>query len=455
MIKLSFHGACREVTGSCNLLEHEGQKFLVDCGIFQGERFAAERNLEDFHFDPAEIEYVFLTHAHVDHCGRLPKLYKDGFRGKIFCTEPTRDLAEIMLLDAARIIAHEALASGHEALYTEEDVAGLMNHFEILPYDQMSFIDDNIKLKFRDAGHILGSAFIELYIADEGRTKKIIFSGDLGNSPSPIIRDLEFADGADFVITESTYARGVHETKEEGINKLRQAIIETVGLGGVLMIPIFVIEKTQEILFELNYLMENRKIPRVPIFLDSPLAIKAVEIYRHYEDLYNRNSWNLIKSGDDIFDFPGLKFTLTKDESKKINVTQPPKVILASSGMCVGGRIPFHLKLNLDNKLNQLLFVAYQAQGSLGRKILQGDKTVFVDDQSVEVLAKISVINSFSSHADSLRIMNWLSHIKSPKPATIFVNHGEEESSNVLAEKITQELKIKPIVPELGMVYEL
>jgi len=334
-------------------------------------------------------------------------------------------------------------------------VAGLMNHFEILPYDQMSFIDDNIKLKFRDAGHILGSAFIELYIADEGRTKKIIFSGDLGNSPSPIIRDLEFADGADFVITESTYARGVHETKEEGINKLRQAIIETVGLGGVLMIPIFVIEKTQEILFELNYLMENRKIPRVPIFLDSPLAIKAVEIYRHYEDLYNRNSWNLIKSGDDIFDFPGLKFTLTKDESKKINVTQPPKVILASSGMCVGGRIPFHLKLNLDNKLNQLLFVAYQAQGSLGRKILQGDKTVFVDDQSVEVLAKISVINSFSSHADSLRIMNWLSHIKSPKPATIFVNHGEEESSNVLAEKITQELKIKPIVPELGMVYEL
>jgi len=455
MIKLSFHGACREVTGSCNLLEHEGQKFLVDCGIFQGERFAAERNLEDFHFDPAEIEYVFLTHAHVDHCGRLPKLYKDGFRGKIFCTEPTRDLAEIMLLDAARIIAHEALASGHEALYTEEDVAGLMNHFEILPYDQMSFIDDNIKLKFRDAGHILGSAFIELYIADEGRTKKIIFSGDLGNSPSPIIRDLEFADGADFVITESTYARGVHETKEEGINKLRQAIIETVGLGGVLMIPIFVIEKTQEILFELNYLMENRKIPRVPIFLDSPLAIKAVEIYRHYEDLYNRNSWNLIKSGDDIFDFPGLKFTLTKDESKKINVTQPPKVILASSGMCVGGRIPFHLKLNLDNKLNQLLFVAYQAQGSLGRKILQGDKTVFVDDQSVEVLAKISVINSFSSHADSPRIMNWLSHIKSPKSATIFVNHGEEESSNVLAEKITQELKIKPIVPELGMVYEL
>ena len=455
MIKLSFHGACRDVTGSCNLLDHDGKKFLVDCGIFQGERFAAERNLEDFHFDPKEIQYVFLTHAHVDHCGRLPKLYKDGFRGKIFCTEPTRDLAEIMLLDAARIIAHEALASGHEALYTEEDVAGLMDHFEILLYDQMSFIDDNIKVKFRDAGHILGSAFVELYILDSGREKKIVFSGDLGNSPSPIIRDLEFADGADYVVTESTYARGVHETKEEGVDKLRQAIIETVGLGGVLMIPIFVIEKTQEILFELNYLMENKKIPRVPIFLDSPLAIKAVEIYRHFEDLYNRNSWNLIKSGDDIFDFPGLKFTLTKEESKKINTTRPPKVILASSGMCVGGRIPFHLKLNLDNKLNHLLFVAYQAQGSLGRKILQGDKNVFVDDQSVEVLAKVSVINSFSSHADAPRIMNWLNHIKNPKPATIFVNHGEEESSNVLAEKITQELKIKSIVPELGMVYEL
>jgi len=455
MIKLSFHGACREVTGSCNLLEHEGKKFLVDCGIFQGERFSAERNLEDFHFDPKEIAYVFLTHAHVDHCGRLPKLYKDGFRGQVFCTEPTRDLTEIMLLDAARIIAHEAMAAGHEALYTEEDVEGLMNHFETLPYDQVNIIDDLIKVKLRDAGHILGSAFMELYITDDGREKKLVFSGDLGNSPSPIIRDLEFADGADYVVTESTYASGIHETKEVGVEKLREAIIETVGLGGTLMIPIFVIEKTQEILFELNYLMENRKIPRVPIFLDSPLAIKAVEIYRHYEDLYNRNSWNLIKSGDDIFDFPGLKFTATKDESKKINVTQPPKVILASSGMCVGGRIPFHLKLNLDNKLNHVLFVAYQAQGSLGRKILEGDKNVFIDDQSVEVLAKVSVINSFSSHADAPRIMNWLAHIKGPKPTTIFVVHGEETSNQVLAEKIKKELKGKPLIPEYGQVYEL
>lgn len=455
MIKLSFHGACREVTGSCNLLEHEDKKFLVDCGIFQGERFAAERNSEDFHFDPTEIDYVFLTHAHVDHCGRLPKLYKDGFRGKVFCTEPTRDLVEIMLLDAAHIIAHEAMATGSVPLYTEEDVAGLMNHFETLLYDQVNFIDDHIKLKFRDAGHILGSAFIELYITDEGKEKKLIFSGDLGNSPSPIIRDLEFADGADYVVTESTYARSVHESKEEGVDKLRRAIIETVGLGGVLMIPIFVIEKTQEILFELNYLMENRKIPRIPIFLDSPLAIKAVDIYRHYEDLYNRASWNLIKSGDDIFDFPGLKFTATKDESKKINTTPAPKVILASSGMCVGGRIPFHLKLNLDNKLNHLLFVAYQAQGSLGRKIMQGDRNVFINDRSVEVLAKVSVINSFSSHADAPRIMDWLGHIKGPKPATIFVNHGEEESNEVLAEKIGQELKVKAVVPEYGMVYEL
>ncbi|MEI7620719.1 MAG: MBL fold metallo-hydrolase [Candidatus Falkowbacteria bacterium] len=455
MIKLSFHGACREVTGSCNLLDHDGKKFLVDCGIFQGERFAAEKNLEDFHFNPAEVEFVFLTHAHVDHCGRLPKLYKDGFRGQVFCTEPTRDLVEIMLLDAARIIAHEAMASGHEALYTEDDVEGLMNHFETIPYDEMTFIDNNIQLKFRDAGHILGSAFVELYIKDEGREKKIVFSGDLGNSPSPIIRDLEFADGADYVITESTYAYGVHETKEEGIDKLRKAILETVGLGGVLMIPIFVIEKTQEILFELNYLMENRLIPRVPIFLDSPLAIKAVDIYRHYEDLYNRNSWNLIKSGDDIFDFPGLKFTLTKDESKKINVTQPPKVILASSGMCVGGRIPFHLKLNLDNKLNHVLFVAYQAQGTLGRKILDGDQTVFVDDRSVEVLAQVSVINSFSSHADYPRIMDWLRHIKGPKPTAIFVNHGEEKSSDILSQKISEELKVEAVVPELYMIYEL
>ncbi len=455
MIKLSFHGACREVTGSCNLVEYNGKRFLVDCGIFQGERFALERNAEDFHFQPQGIEYVFLTHSHMDHCGRLPKLYKDGFRGKIYCTAATRDLADIMLQDAAHIIAQEALANGHEPLYELADVVNVMRHFETLPYDQTVTISNELKVKLRDAGHILGSAFMEFYIDDAGQEKKLVFSGDLGNSPSPIIRDLEFATGADAVIVESTYAKSQHESKEEGVEKLRRAILETASRGGTLMIPIFVIEKTQEILFELNYLMENKKIPKVPIFLDSPLAIKAVDIYRKYEDLYNRSSQNLIKYGDDIFDFPGLKFTLTKDESKQINLVHPPKVILASSGMCVGGRIPYHLLQNLDHRLSHLLFVAYQAPGSLGRKILQGDQRVYIDNQEVEVKAQVSVINSFSSHADAPRIMDWLKHISQPKPKTVFVNHGEEDSNNVLAERIKKEIKGKPLVPEYGRIYEI
>ncbi len=442
------------MTGSCSMIDYNGLKFLVDCGIFQGEHFAVEHNAEQFSFNPAEMKYVFLTHAHMDHCGRLPKLYHDGFRGRIFSTAATRDLVGIMLQDAAKIIAKEALAYGRQPLYGIEDVHGLMNLFETLDYDEFFHVDNLFKIKAHDAGHILGSAFFEFYLPDGGREKKIIFSGDLGNSPSPIIRDLEFAAGADAVIVESTYAGVAHETKAEGVEKLRAAVVEAIAMRGTLIIPIFVIEKTQEILFELNYLVENHGVPRLPMFLDSPLAIKAVDIYKDYEDLYNDSSRHLVKSGDDIFNFPGLTYTEKKSDSIAINHAPQPKVILASSGMCVGGRVPYHLRLNLSDPNSHVLLVAYQSPGTLGRKLLDGNKRVYIYGQEIDVKAKISVINSFSSHADEPHILEWLEKIKSPRPRQIFVNHGEEENCLKFAGKIeTPETKV--IVPEYGQSYEI
>ena len=455
MIKLSFHGACREVTGSCSLLEYANTKILVDCGAFQGEHFASEHNQEPFAFDPAEVKYLFLTHAHMDHCGRLPKLYKDGFRGKIYTTAATHELAEIMLLDAANIIAREALATKRAPLFSEEDVVNVMRLFSDLPYDEKTMLDGLFKVNFRDAGHILGSASMEFYFKDEGQEKKIVFSGDLGNSPSLIIRPTEFIEGADAVIVESTYAGVTHESKDEGLQKIKEAITGVIASKGVLMIPIFVIEKTQEILFELDYLSEHHEVPRVPMFLDSPLAIKAVAIYDKYKDLYNEESRALIKGGDDIFNFPGLTYTKTVEESKRINVTPAPKVILASSGMCVGGRIPHHLKLNLPDPNSQLVLVSYQAPGSLGRKLLRGDKEVLIDNEMVQVRAKVSLVNSYSSHADEPHLLEWVGKIQAPKPGKVFVNHGEEASSLLLATKIEANFGIKPTVPEYGQSYEI
>ena len=453
MIKISFHGACREVTGSCTLVEYNDHKFLVDCGAFQGEHFVLANNEEEFLFKPAEIDCLFLTHAHMDHCGRLPKLFKDGFRGKIYATAATVDLAEVMLIDAAKIIAKEALINKRQPLFTADDVNAMMKDFSIINYDQNNIIGD-LQVIFRDAGHILGSAFLEFIIPDGEETKKILFSGDLGNSPSPIICDLESAKGADAVIVESTYASASHETKAEGLEKLQTALLKTIADKGTLVVPIFALEKTQEILFELNYLIEKHKAPAIPMFLDSPLAIKAVEIYDKYRDLYNPDSQNLIKSGDDIFNFTGLKYTRSKEDSLAINAVSAPKVVLSSSGMCVGGRIPYHLQRYLPGAENHVLLVSYQAPGSLGRKLMDGEKRVEIYREPIEVRAQISMINSYSSHADGPAILNWLLAVKNPQAKTVFVNHGEIESSLSLAERI-QTPEVKAIVPEFAKIYEV
>ncbi len=453
-MRISFHGACREVTGSCALIETKKTKFLLDCGMFQGEHFANSRNFDDFGFDPKEINFVLLSHAHIDHCGRLPKLYKHGFKGKIYCTAATKDLTGLMLADSARIISSESREAGLEPFYSEDDAASVMKLFHDLPYGEEIIIAGDVRVRLKNSGHILGSCFYEIWIKEGKKEKKIIFSGDLGNSPARIIRDLEYADGADLVLVESTYAGVSHESRDDGIKMIRKAIMDCVNNKGVLMIPIFALEKVQEILYELNDLVENKKIPYVPMFLDSPLAIRATEIYRDYEYLYDQESMKLIVSGDDLFDFPGLEFTLTSEESKKINTVRAPKVVLAGSGMCNGGRIGHHLKFNLNDKNSHVLLVAYQVAGSLGRKLLTGHKSVNIEHANIPVKAKVSVINSYSAHADNDALMGWLKKMKSPKPKYIFVIHGEEEANYILANQISKKLKTKPIIPDFGQIYE-
>lgn len=450
-MKISFHGACREVTGSCYFLEAKNYKFLVDCGIFQGENFVSDKNLDPFAFYPKTIDYVFLTHAHLDHCGRLAKLYKDGFRGEVYCTDATKELTELMLLDAARIMARESRQNWEKPLYEETDVLELMKLFKTLDYNKQLKIRPDLKIRLKDAGHILGSAIFEIWAED----KKLVFSGDLGNSPTPILNDTQLVSGADYVFIESTYAGRTHESREEGLALLHKAILDSIGKKGTLMIPIFALEKVQEILYELNYLAENKKIPYVPIFLDSPLSIEAVKIYKDYVRMYNKASQALVKSGDDLFNFPGLVYTRLSQESKKINTTEGPKVILAGSGMLNGGRMPYHLKFNLGHSQNHLLIISYQVPGSLGRSILDGAKSVMIDNLRIPVKAKVSAIGAFSSHADHNDLMHWLRAIKTPKPKKVFVMHGEEEGSFVLGHDIKKKLKINFEVPEYNQSYEL
>jgi metallo-beta-lactamase family protein len=448
-MKISFHGACREVTGSCILVESEDVNFLIDCGMFQGMDSHA-KNLSSFGFDPKAIDFVLLTHSHLDHCGRLPKLYKEGFRGRIYSTAPTKDLTELVLLDAARIAEEEQL----DPLYTEKDIYPLMNFFTILKYGEERKINEKVRVVPRDAGHILGSVIYEVWVKDEGKEKKLVFSGDLGNSPAPIIRDPEVISGADALFIESTYGDRLHESRDDGKDILKKSIEDVVNKKGVLMIPILAIERAQEIIYELNSWAEKKEIPFVPMFLDSPLAIKATAIYEKYYDFFDEEAKGLVEKGDDLFDFDGLYFTRTREESNKAMEINPPKVIMAGSGMFDGGRINGYLKRYLGGSDNNLLIVSYQPPESLGRRLMEGDRFVEIEEKRIDVKANISSILSFSSHADQLQLVNWAEKINSPKPRKVFIVHGEEQagiSLSVLLGKIVPQT----VVPSYGEKYEI
>lgn len=431
------------VTGSCYLLEHNQVKILIDCGMVQGGRFAETANYEPFPFNPAEIDYLLVTHAHIDHCGRIPRLVQQGFKGEIISTYATLDFVQLMVLDSARVIQSEARVLGKEPLYTETDVINMTKLFRGVQYERPITLN-NIACTFYDAGHVLGSSFIAVNIAG----KTIVFSGDLGNPPVPLLKPTHPLVAADMLVMESTYGGKTHEPAYERKLLLCSAIYETITMNGVLLIPAFALERTQEILYELNQLVERHEIPNVPVYIDSPLAIKAITLYRKYGELFNNETKYLIASGDDVFKFKGLTLTETKEESKRINQVRPPKIIMAGSGMMQGGRIRFHLQRYLASANNQVLIVGYQVENSLGKQLLNKADSVVIDGETVSVCAKIRAIGAYSAHADEPKLIHWLKSAPT-LPKQIFLTHGELPQAEKLQSHIAQQCNnINTVIPE-------
>lgn len=448
-MKLTFYGAIQSVTGANYLLEDPSAKILIDCGLNQGNSFCEERNWEPFPYDPREIKAVFITHSHIDHIGRLPQLVKNGFNGKIFSTAPAKDAAEFLLLDSEHILKQEAEYKKKPMLYGVEDIADVFKVWEGINYHEPINIG-NFKITLYNAGHILGSSFIIIEGPSStglGQRVRIAFSGDLGNSPAPLIGMKEELMGEiDYCVTESTYGGRVHENLEERKEILEDLIEDIARNKGTLMIPAFAMERTQDLLFEINQLVEQKRIPRISVFVDSPLAIKLTEVYKKHRDY--------LVSGDINFNFPGLKMTLTTEESKSINNVSPPKVIIAGSGMSHGGRILHHERRYLSDPNSTLLIVGYQASGSLGRKILDGEETVRIFGEEVAVKCHIKAIGGYSAHADKPQILNWLK-TQRQNFKKVFIVQGEKDQSSALAQAIKDEMAVATVLPEFGVSYNL
>lgn len=448
MSKLTFHGGVGSVTGANFLLEGGGKKILVDCGIYQGGDEASKRNAEDFPYEPSQIDFILVTHAHMDHIGRIPKLVSDGFKGQIISTKETRDTAPIMYDDAISIMRHEKEKYKDEKrlLYQENDVEKTMSLWRTLDYHENKNLFDNVSFQFYDAGHILGSAYIKINWGG----KKIVFSGDLGNTPSALVRETESVEDADYMVIESVYGDRVHEEVKERKTKLKRVVTETIKKGGALLIPSFSLERTQILLHELNDMVEGGEIPEIPVFLDSPLAIKLTDIYRQADSkLFNKHARGEILKGDKIFNFPGLRFTDTVEESKEIMKTKNPKIVIAGSGMSSGGRIIHHEKHFLGDPDSTILFVGYQSPGSLGRHIQEGVKEVKIFNKKIKVRVNVETIRGFSAHADRDKLL-WFVEGSRDSLKKVYVAMGELKSSLFLAQRINDFLGVEAKVPEVG-----
>ena len=464
-MKISFHGADRNVTGSCHLVECAGKRILVDCGLYQGRRELVEENAEPMGFAPASIDFLLLTHAHLDHCGRIPLLAKRGFDGEVITTAASLELARLVLLDAAGLQEEEARyqerrakrrhgkrKKSFEPLYTTLDALNSLEYFgRKADYDQPLQLAPGIRATFFDAGHILGSASILLELEEDGRSHRLLFSGDLGYSGRAILRDPAAPPEVDTVVMESTYGDRLHKQLQPSIDELYDVINETVGRGGNIIIPTFALERAQEILYYLREGAQGGLIDRyTTVFLDSPMAISATQIFERHPECFDTETLDLSKGGKDPFNLPGLHFTRETADSMAINRIEGGAVIMAGSGMCTGGRVRHHLKHNLWNRRSSVVFVGFAAQGTLARRIVDGAKRVSIYGEEIEVRASIHTIGGFSAHADQSELLAW--HAKTGNPKTTYLVHGEEKSMQALAQKIANS---HVEMPELHQQYEL
>ena len=458
-MRLSFLGATGMVTGSSYLLEVGEQKYLVDCGMFQGSKAITGLNNRSFLFDPTALDGVLLTHSHIDHSGLLPKLCKAGFKGPIYSTKVTAELCSIMLPDSAHIQEFDAEIANRkgqragkkmvEPLYTVDDAYICLQQFSSVWYNKELELSPQIKVKFRDAGHILGSSLLEVWVTEEGQTSKIVFSGDLGQPNQPIIKDPTIIEEADYVVVESTYGNRLH-APEDPVEMLGQYIRETVHRGGNVIIPAFAVGRTQTLLYHLHNLYNDGKIPDMPVIIDSPLAISATNVFTRNIQEYDKTAFQMMfEMHDNPLTLPQLRVTKTAEESRGLNKLDQPAIIISASGMADAGRILHHLKHNLWRPESTVLFVGYQAQGSLGRRLVEGAKRVKIMGEEISVKATIHNMEGFSAHADRGQLLDWLGHIKK-KPANVFIVHGEPDMSEPFAQLLKEKLDLDSYIPKFG-----
>jgi len=452
-------GAARGVTGSCTLVEFNGTRVLVDCGMYQ-ERKLKSRNWAPFAVPPETIDAILLTHAHLDHCGLIPKLVKDGFKGKIYCTDATAELAQIIMLDSGHIQEEDAKyklkrhkREGRKGpfpvvpLYTVEDAKAVIPMFKPIEYNQVIPIGDGITAEFHDAGHVLGSSMIEITAKIDGEQRNILFTGDVGRKDRPILNDPTTFRNMDYIICESTYGDRTHPPTSSIEDSLTEIVNAAWKAGGNIVVPSFALERTQEMLYYIYKLLKEKRIPSVMVFLDSPMAIKITEVFKQHEEFFDAEMTEMVQNRITPFDFPGLKMTPSTAESKAINLIKGTIMIIAGSGMCTGGRIKHHLVANIDRKESTLMFIGYQAVDTLGRIIIDGKKRVRIMGQQYKVKANVEQIYGFSAHADKDELMSWLNELKCT-PRQVFITHGEEESALAFSKYIKQQTGWDVMVPE-------
>jgi metallo-beta-lactamase family protein len=459
--RLRFLGAARNVTGSRHLLEVDGTRILVDCGLYQERQFAS-RNWDPFDVPPASLDAVLLTHAHLDHCGLLPKLVKEGFQGKIYCTAATAEIAHIILLDAAKIQEEDAAykrkrhkkegrVSPREIvpLYTVADAQACGPLFVPVPYGQSVSISPHLHATFSEAGHVLGSSFINVTVQQDGQTRDVLFSGDIGRAHRPLIRDPEAVRDGDYILVESTYGDRLHDDRTDIKTRIAEVINATRAAGGHVIVPSFALERSQELLYHISELIREGTIPRLMVFLDSPMASAITRVFRRHTELFDEAARQRLQIKDCPFDFPGLKFTETTTESKAINTMKGTAVIIAGSGMCTAGRIKHHLANHISHPQNTIMFVGYQAIGTLGRRIVDGDPEVRILGANYPVKARVVQIPGFSAHADRDELLHWLSSLPKP-PRRVFVVHGEAERAQHFGRYLRDRTGWDILVPDYG-----